>query len=185
MSFSTVSAFELGLQVQVRGVDETKLHMQQMLPEVRKALEQAIGADAGKMRDRARSLASGEVLQRHTGSFVDSIKSDLKSSENSVFGHVYSEDPRDGIFEYGGEQEPRDILPSARQALHFLGGSALLHVLSLGTAGMVFAAVVHRPVVHYEKRPVIHRAFDEMEPAVERDIESASHKVIIDWYQRL
>lgn len=173
-----ISDFQLGLDVQVTGLDKTILEMQQLLPEVRAALEQTIGKDADTMRDRARELASGDVLQSRSGKYVESIKSEVHSTENGVFGFVSSDDPRVDLFEYGGTTPARDILPNVAQALRFAGG--MMGRLSLGTVGMIFAAIVHRPIVTYRPRPVIHAAFDEMEIAVEHDIESASHQVIID-----
>src|SRR5579864_978798 len=138
--------FGLGRDISVSGVDELKLKLHTMVPEVRKALEQVIGAKAQEMRDRAIALASGQVIQERTGKFVASIKSELRSTETSVMGDVYSDDPRAPLFEYGGEQQPRDILPNIAQALRFLGGSA----------GTVFAAMVHRPVVTYPARSEEH-----------------------------
>ena len=67
-----------------------------------------------------------------------------------------------------GTTGARDILPNVAQVMAFMG-----------SAGMVFASIVHRPIVQYPARPVIHAAYDEMEPAVEHDIESATHQVII------
>jgi hypothetical protein len=169
MAFGTVSAQEIGYDVKIVGVDKITLDLRLLMPEVRKALEQAIGPDADRMRDRARALASGDVLQSRTGKYVRSIQSRLRSTETSVFGYVYSDDPRIDLFEYGGSTPPRDILPNVKAALRFMG-----------SAGAVFAAIVHRPIVQYPKRPVIHDAYDEMEKGVEHDIESAAHSIVID-----
>jgi hypothetical protein len=167
------SDFEIGLDVKVDGVDKTILQMQNLMPEVRAALERTITAEAAEMRDRARALASGEVLQERTGKFVASIQSNVRSDETGVFGTVYSDDPRDPLFEYGGEQAARDILPNVKQALAFLGGSVLGRILSLGSAGQILAAIVHRPVVQYPKHPIIHAAFDEARTVIQTQIGDA------------
>lgn len=189
-----ISDFELGLDVKVEGLDKTILQMHNLMPETRAALEQTIGAEATEMRDRARAMASGEVIQERSGRFVASIQSDLRSDASGVFGTVYSADPRDPLFEYGGETSARDILPNVAQALAFLGGSALARIVSLGTAGTVLAAIVHRPVVQYPKHPIIHAAFDEartvittqigdalvtglVNAGIDHDIESAGHSI--------
>src|SRR5579862_502757 len=90
--------FNLGRDIEIKGVDEFKIKMHNLMPEVRKALELTIGQDADKLRDLARAKASGDVLQERTGKFVASIKSEMTSSETSVFGKVYSDDPRDPLF---------------------------------------------------------------------------------------
>lgn len=160
---STQADYEFGFDVRVYGLDSFRMKLQRMIPEVREAIREAVEQEAVNMRNLAQQLASGKVLQKRTGRFYDSIKYDVKVTATSVMGHVYSDDPRAPIFDYGGVQAARDILPNAGQALRFLGGSALLNTLSLGTAGMVYAAVVHRPEVIYPKHSVIHEAFDEME----------------------
>jgi hypothetical protein len=162
-----ISDWEMGFDVQVKGLNSFILKMHQLLPEVRKALETAIKADAIKMRDLARAKASDEVLDEKTGRYVASIKSEVRSSEDGVFGFVESDDPRVGLFEYGGATPPRDILPNVKQVMAFAGGGSIRQILtSLGTVGTVFASVVHRPVVNYPARPVIHAAFDEMEAPI-------------------
>lgn len=187
------SDFAFGFDTKITGVDETILQLQTMMPEVRKALEVTIGNAVKGVQDQARALASGDVLQSRSGRYVNSIKSDMVSNDSGVFGHVFSDDPRADLFEYGGSTPARDILPNVAQVLRF-AGSPMLASLSLGTVGMVFAAVVHRPVVQYQKRSVIDAAFDAARTDVEvkigdavlvgieqrtavQDIESASHSI--------
>lgn len=179
-----VDAWNIGHDVTIKGLDTVRLQLQSMLPEVRAAIEQVVTQDAIKMRDLARRLASGAVIQSRTGRFVASIKEEVTSTATSVVGKVYSDDPRDPLFEYGGTQAPREILPNAAQALAFMG-----------SAGRVFAAAVHRPAVTYPERPIIHAAFDQMRAGetetlgwdstlqhrgLAGDIEAAAHKIIID-----
>lgn len=157
-----VTDWEMGFDVRVSGKESTILYMQQLLPETRKALEEIIGKAALDTRDRARQLASGDVLHEKTGSYVNSIKSELISDKEGVFGEVYSNDPRAGLFEYGGSTPARDILPNVKQVMAFAGGGSIQGILtSLGLVGTVFAKVVHRPVVEYPKHSVIDAAFDE------------------------
>lgn len=168
-----VSDWDMGFDVRVSGRESTILYMQQLLPETRVALERVIGKAAKDTRDRARQMASGDVLQERTGSYVASIKSDLVSNKEGVFGHVRSDDPRAGLFEYGGTTPARDILPNAREAMKFAGGGALQTILSLGLAGDVFAKVVHRPAVEYPQHSVIDAAFDEARNPVGTQIGNA------------
>jgi hypothetical protein len=175
------SDWDIGLDVKVRGVDEVIREVQFFPPEVRAALVERITADAQRMRDEARALASGDVLQEKTGSYVESIQYKVISNDNGVFGFVFSDDPRVDLFEYGGSTPARDILPSVKEVMAFAGGGSIQGLLtSLGVVGDVFAKIVHRPVVQYPKHTVIHAAFDDMEDAVEHDIESAARSIIID-----
>lgn len=175
------SDWDIGLDVKVRGLNEVIREVQFFPPEVRAALLVTITADAERMRDQARALASGDVLQEKTGRYVDSIKYVVRSNEGGVFGFVYSDDPRVDLFEYGGSTPARDILPNVKQVMAFAGGGSIQGILtSLGIVGEVFAKVVHRPVVEYPKHTVIHAAFDGMEDAVEHDIESAARSIVIE-----
>lgn len=111
---------------------------------------------------RAKSRASGEALQVKSGKFVKSIKGSVRSSTRRVSGKVYSKDPRAALFEYGGSTPARDILPSATKAMAFMM-----------TSGQVFAAIVHRPVVHYDARRIIGGAFDEMKGDIQAELAGA------------
>ena len=170
--------FDLGRDIKVVGADEFQLKLHNLMPEVRKALEQAIQKDGEALKGRARALASGEVIKIETGEFVRSLETRVKSSETGVFGYVWSNKPDlAAVFEFGGTQDARDILPNVAQALRFAGGFAAK--ISLGTVGMVYAAVVHRPVVEYKPKPIIHAAFDEMKAGIEHHIESAASSAVI------
>lgn len=138
-------------------------------PHVHDALLPAITADANSILGRARALASGDVLQEKTGKYVRSIKMKVYDSSKRVYAKVYSRDPRAGLFEWGGSTPARDILPNAAQAMAFMG-----------SAGEVFAKIIHRPVVRYAPHPVINRAFDEMKTSVEMDIEKAGFAAALD-----
>lgn len=138
-------------------------------PHVHDALLPAITIDAGNILARARALASGEVLQERTGKYFKSIKDKVYDSSKRVYAKVYSKDPRAGLFEWGGTTKARDILPDVAKALAFMG-----------SAGQVFAHVVHRPIVKYPPHPVINRAFDEMKRGVELDIEKAGLAAVLD-----
>lgn len=162
--------YALGRDIKVTGLGEFQLKLQTLMPEVRKALEAAIRKDANAMRDRARAMASGDVLKSVSGRYVASIQSRMTSSATGVFGYVSSDDPRAGLFEWGGSTPARDILPNVAQALLF----------KLGFLSSKFAAIVHRPVVNYKPHPVINAAFDVMEQTVEHDIESAASSIVID-----
>src|ERR1700676_2889156 len=104
--------FDLGRNIKITGLGEFQLKIHEFPSEIRKALEIAIRKDADRMRDRSRSLASGDVLQTVTGRYVNSIKSQVSSSDTGVFGSVSSDDPRAKLFEFGGSTPSRDILPT-------------------------------------------------------------------------
>jgi hypothetical protein len=133
------------------------------------ALLPAITSDATTVMERARELASGDVLQERTGKYVKSIKSQIYDSGKRLYGKVYSRDPRANLFEWGGSTPAREILPNARQVMAFMG-----------TAGQVFTKVVHRPVVKYPPKPVINRAFDEQRTKIQADIEKAGLAAALD-----
>lgn len=171
--------WDIGFDVTLKGADQIIRQVQGFVPEMREAMEDAVTALGQQLRDLAREKASGEVLHEITGRLVESIQFELKSNSAGVFGYVYSDDPAEPLLEYGGVESARDILPDVKKVMRFLGGSPLLHILSLGTTGMVYAAVVHRPAVTYPKHSVIHAAFDEMGPVIEKELESASHRIVI------
>ncbi len=168
------------VETRVKGVDEAIVHFRSLPPKTRAAIEPVVRTDATRIRDQARALASGSVLKSKTGAFVNSIVSEVRQSENGVFGLVSSDDPRVDLFEYGGSQAPREILPDVAKALRFAGIAGAGARLQFADAGMVYAAMVHRPVVQYPARPTIHAAFSELESAVERDIEAAAFSNWVD-----
>jgi len=158
-----VSDFEMCFDVKVTGPDKVILQMQTLLPEVRAALETVIKSSADQILGRAQQLASDDVIQVRTGAYLRSIESRVRSSDKGVFGYVWSSDPGlAAVFEFGGTQAPREILPNVAQVLRFTG-----------SAGEVFASVVHRPSVVYQPKPIIHAAFDESINAVETQIGDA------------
>lgn len=138
-------------------------------PRVHDALLPSITADANSILSRARALASGDVLQERSGKYVKSIKMKVYDSKKRVYAKVFSRDPRAGLFEWGGSTPARNILPNAAQAMAFMG-----------SAGQVFAKIVHRPIVQYAPHPVINRAFEEMKSDVQMDIEKAGFAAALD-----
>lgn len=176
-----ISDWDVGYDVTLKGADEFIRQVHSLTPMMRPMLEEAIQSLGLRIRDRARELAAGEVVQERTGRLENSINFELHSTETSVIGRVYSDDPADETFEFGAVEGPRDILPNTAQALRFAGGGSRLFfggsasqvLRSLPTSGEVYAKVVHRPAVNYEKRPIIHRAFDEMASVVDKEIRSA------------
>lgn len=179
MSFSSVSDYELGLDVQVKGLDKVTLQLHGIPDETRAALEIAIRKDADLVLSRARALASGDVINVVSGKYLDSLEARVRSGPDGVFGYVWSDDSDlAAVFEYGATQAPREILPNVAQALRFAGG--LLGRISLGTVGMVYAAAVHRPAVTYKPKPIIHEALDELETTIEHDVRSAAHSIFIE-----
>ncbi len=173
--------WDIGFDVTLKNADQVIRELQTFPPEMREAMELEVTSQGQRLRDLARQKASGEVLHEISGRLFESIQFEMRSNDKGVFGYVYSEDPSEPLLEYGGVEAARDILPDARKVMAFVG-SPLLHVLSLGTAGMVFAAVVHRPDVTYPKHSVIHSSFDELAPEIEHGIESASHRVVLHMY---
>ncbi len=173
--------WDIGFDVTLKGADQVIRQVQGFVPEMRRTMEDAVMSLGQRLRDLAREKASGEVLHEISGRLVESIQFEIKSNSAGVFGYVYSEDPAEPLLEYGGIEAPREILPDVKKVMRFLGGSPLLHILSLGTTGMVYAAVVHRPAVTYPKHSVIHAAFDEMAGEIEHELESASHQVVIEY----
>jgi hypothetical protein len=101
---------------------------------VRDALALKVTVDTGELLGRAKSLAGGDVLQVHTGKYLDSIKASTHVTKRSVTGDIHSNADQVKIFEYGGKTGPHEILPTVGKALAFMSG-----------AGKVFAASVHHP----------------------------------------
>ena len=161
----------MGFDVSVEGVSSIQRQLQSLMPEVREALEIAIRKDTTAVRDRARALASGDVLKEKTGRYVNSIRSEVHSDSKGVYGKVFSDDPRSKLFEWGGSTPARTILPNVAQTMAFAGGGML-------SVGQVFAKIVHRPIVKYPARPTIHAAFDEMKAPVVTIIEDAFADVV-------
>lgn len=140
-----------------------------IVPRVREALLPLITADASAIEAQAKSLASGGALESRTGKYAASIKSRVTDSRARILGKVYSRDPRAPLFEFGGTQKPREILPDARKALKFMG-----------SAGAVWANAVHRPAVEYKPRPTIHAAFDAMKDGIEQSIRDVGTQAASD-----
>lgn len=139
-----------------------------LLPNVRAAIGAAVKVDASEVLSRAQSLAAGDVLKVLSGKYLKSLKSQVRSTKTSVYGKVFSRDPRAALFEFGGSTPARDILPDAAKALAFMG-----------SAGKVFAAIVHRPVVQYRPHTVIHEAMNELKDQVTADIQSAGENAVV------
>jgi hypothetical protein len=149
-------------------VDSVKVELQRLVPEVQAALEQVMATDAQRLQDRARALAQGPSVREITGRFVGSIKFSTSSTPTHVTAKVYSDDPRAGLFDFGGTMAARDILPNVKQALRFAAG-----------LGHVYAAIVHRPEIDYAPHPVIHAAFNEMRDGIVKDISDGSRSAIV------
>jgi hypothetical protein len=162
-----ISDAEMGFDVSVVGISEVKRQLQFLTPEILEAIEIVIRKDTSSILARARALASGSVLQERTGKYVRSMKSEVRSDSRGVYGKVYSDDPRSSLFEWGGSTPARTILPNATQAMAFMG-----------SAGQVFAKIVHRPVVNYPARPTINAAFDEAKVPFEMIIQDAVADVV-------
>jgi len=152
-------------------VDATSVmaKLDQIGPHLHDTLLPEIITDADTIMDRARALASGAVLKEKTGSYVKSIKDKVYDNRTKIYAKVFSRDPRAGLFEWGGTTPAREILPDVKKALAFMM-----------SAGEVFAAVVHRPVVRYSPKPVITAAFQEQKGHVEADIQRAGIASIVD-----
>lgn len=143
-----------------------------MLPSVHDMLRSTVDRDVGTVLARARSLASGDVLQVDSGKYLASIKSQIYDTDKRVYGKVFSRDPRANLFEWGGSTPARIIGPNAAQAMAF----------QMPSVGEVFAKVVHRPVVHYKPHSVIHAALDEQKDQIEQDIETAVRGTVSDLF---
>jgi hypothetical protein len=134
------------------------LKLEQMPEDVRRELLFAIELDGGKVVDLARSRAE-ELLQVRTGKFVSRIRFGIKRGKNSMFGRVFSSDPRANLFEWGGKTGAHDILPDKAKAL-LIGGNK-------------FASIVHHPGGTYKRLEIIHGAFDTMKDQIQTDLEGA------------
>lgn len=141
-------------KIQIR-LDELPNNMRTRLRSVAKTLEL-------ELLSLARARASGEVLQEDSGKFVASIRGSVRSTKKKVSGRVFSKDPRAMLFEWGGSTPARDILPNAMQVMAFMG-----------SAGQVFASIVHRPVVQYDARHIIGGAFAQMKGDIEAEMTGA------------
>lgn len=112
---------------------------------------------------RARELASGGAVNVRSGAYLRSIRGTTRQGKNSVTATTRSNSPLAAIIEHGAQIGAHDILPDTAQALHF-GGSA----------GEVFAAIVHHPAVTLPARPVIEGAFDEMRDDIVSTLEDTA-----------
>ncbi len=138
-------------------------------PHMHDALLPAITSDAASILNQARSLASGGAVQEKTGKYLRSIKSQVYDKKTKVYGVVRSRDPRAPLFEWGGATSARNILPNAARVMAFMG-----------SAGQVFAKIVHRPVVNYPPHPVITAAFQSQRGKVASDIQEAGFAAVLD-----
>ena len=146
-----------GIDIKV-DASRINLKLEEMPEDVRRELLFAIIVDGGKVVDLARSRAE-ELLQTKTGKFVSRIRFGLRRSKNSLFGRVFSTDPRANIFEWGGKTGAHDILPDKAKALMLPGGK--------------FAAIVHHPGGKYKRLEIIHGAFASMKGQIETDLGDA------------
>ena len=137
------------------------LKLEEFPEDVRRELLFAIEIEGGALVDRARARAE-ELLQVRTGKFVGRIRFGLKRSKNSLFGRVFSSDPRANLFEWGGTTGAHEIEPKNARAL-------LLQM----RGGTVFAARVQHPGGRYKRLQIIHGAFDEMKPEIQAALEGA------------
>ena len=94
--------------------------------------------------------AGGEVLKVRTGSYLESIQSQVRDNPKGVSGSVFTTDPRARILEWGGHIPAHVIEPVNARALHFLP-----------TGREVFAAVVHSPGAQIAPHPVFQSTYQE------------------------
>ncbi len=134
--------------VQIKA-DRIKVKLDELPEELRGRLKTTTQTLAEKLRTVAQALASGPLVRSHTGKYVASIKTGVRTSKSSVTGRIHSKAPQAQILEWGGTIPAHQILPNTAKALAFLG-----------TAGQIFAARVMHPASHIDQRGVLHAALD-------------------------
>jgi len=131
-------------------------------PDVRAALEEKLKPIASRMTSDAQARAQAHIrfLGAKPGAYVASIKGGVASKESRVVGWVRSGHPLAHIMEDGAQTPPHEIAASIAKMLHFEG-----------SAGEVFAKLVHHPGASIPAYPAIYPAFaalaDEARTAIE------------------
>ena len=123
---------------------------------VKAALIPEANAIAAMLLGIVKEKAGGDVLQVHTGKYLESISSKVRVNPKSVSGQVFSKDPRAGVLEWGGKLPPRDIRPSNVKALHFLASS-----------GEVFAGLVRHPGAQIKPHSIFHSTYESEKSDIE------------------
>jgi len=152
-----VQAFD----VQIKS-DRIKVKLDELPDEIRTDLKATTRTLAEELKSVAQALASGPLVKTITGKYAASFRVGVRSSKSSVTGRVHSKAPQAAILEFGGTIPAHDILPKTAQALAFMG-----------SAGQVFAARVHHPASHIDKRGVLHQALSDMEGAIVAELKGA------------
>ncbi|RBP03810.1 hypothetical protein DFR50_14258 [Roseiarcus fermentans] len=136
-----------------------------VLPDTEDALERALGPVASDMADAARNAALAHIRFEGTkpGQYLASIYGGTFRGPGVVGGFVRSGSPLAHLLELGASTPAHDILPKAAAALAFDG-----------SAGQVFASIVHHPGATIPAYPALSPAFDAARGAIAAAIESAA-----------
>jgi hypothetical protein len=109
-----------------------------MPPSVRDALGLTVTEWTGEILGRAKSLASGDVLQVRSGKFVASIRATTSVTNRRVTGRISSAAEQAGIFEFGGKTKPHEISAQNAKALAFALGGSTVFAAHVNNPGAVF-----------------------------------------------
>lgn len=139
----------------------------QVLPDVRRALVAKIGAIATEMASEARGNAAAHIRflgAKNPGSYLASIQSGVSDKGQRVTGYVRSGHPLAHLLEEGFTISDMMINASAADVMAFDGG-----------AGTVFAKHVHRHETKVQAYPAIYPAFEAHQGEIRSSLEEIAH----------
>ena len=138
---------------------------------LRQALEEKLKPLAAHIASDAQDRAAAHIrfLGAKPGAYVASIKGGVASKDARVVGWVRSAHPLAHILEYGAHTPPHEIKASVAKMLHFTG-----------SAGEVFARIVHNPGADIPAYPAITPAFaaaaDDVRAAINAAVKEKARK---------
>jgi len=140
------------MEVTVELIDHASVKLGRLTEESRKRLRVAIVKDGQELARRVRAKLSGPVLKVRSGRLLASIKAEMRESQDTIYGRVWSEGvPYARIHEYGGQTSPHLIVPRNAKALHFMVGGQ-----------SVFAMWVNHPGSKIPQRSYLRSSLAEM-----------------------
>ena len=149
--------------VTVELVDHASIKLGRLTEESRKRLRAAIVRDGQEMARRVRAKLSGPVLKVKSGKLRASIKAEMRESQLTLYGRVFSSGvPYAAIHEYGGQTKPHVIFPKNMKALRFMLGGVV-----------VFAAKVNHPGSKIPERSYLRSTLKDMHNEIVANITAA------------
>lgn len=108
---------------------------------------------------------SGQVLNRVSGRLMASIGRDVKTTDNAIYGRVFSSGDVKyaAIHEFGGQTSPHLILPKKASVLKFTSGGGQT----------VFAKKVNHPGSKIPERSFLRSSLKDMSVQISREMKEA------------